>query len=212
MSNFLQKLIAFFFNSKFIIRNPYINFNAYNEYRRLTIFKKLVTMDTTSVFYPETIIYNNANDPSKIVIGKESHIQGELNVFKYGGQITIGDNAYIGKDSRIWSGESITIGNNVLISHFCNIIDTDSHETDAIERAERYKDLVKNGPWSTKGSIKSSPIVIHDHAWISFNVTILKGVTIGEGAIIGANSVVTKDVPEYCLAVGNPAQIVKKLK
>ena len=168
-------------------------------------------MDSGSFLYPEAIIYNDSNDPSKIIIGKDSHIQGELNVFNYGGKIQIGDNTYIGKDSRIWSGDYITIGNNVLISHCCNIIDTDSHEINHIERAERYKDLIKQGPWRTKGSIQSKPIIIKDYAWISFNVTVLKGVTIGTGSIIGANSVVTKDVPDYALVIGNPAKIVKNL-
>ena len=212
MKNFLQKFFAAIFNSQYIVRNPYINFAAFNEYRRTTIFKKLVTMDVGSVLYPEAIIYNDCNNPSKIIVGKESHIQGELKIFKYGGEIKIGNNSYVGKESRIWSGDSVTVGNHVLISHGCNIIDTDSHELDSKERSLRYKDLIKNGPWENKGSILSKPIVINDYVWISFNVTILKGVTIGKGAIIGANSVVTKDVPEYCLAVGNPAQIVKKLK
>ncbi|MCB0501084.1 MAG: hypothetical protein KDD32_00210 [Bacteroidetes bacterium] len=53
--------------------------------------------------------------------------------------------------------------------------------------------------------------MIKDKAWIGFNVIILKGVTIGEGAVVGAGSVVTKDVPDYTIVVGNPAKLIKKL-
>jgi len=168
-------------------------------------------MDSGSFLYPEAIIYNDSNDPSKIIIGKDSHIQGELNVFNYGGKIQIGDNTYIGKDSRIWSGESVIIGNDVLISHFCNIIDTNSHEINPFERALRSKEIFITGHWKTKGSVKTSPIIIKDYAWISLNVAILKGVTIGEGSIIGAGSVVLSDIPDWCFAAGNPAKVIRQL-
>ena len=117
----------------------------------------------------------------------------------------------MGDGTRVWSGESVTIGNNVLISHNVEIVDTTSHEINHTERATRYKQLMKNGPWLTKGSIKTSPIVIEDDVWISFNAIILKGVTIGKGAIIAAGAVVVKDVPSWTMVAGNPAKIVKKL-
>ena len=56
----------------------------------------------------------------------------------------------------------------------------------------------------------SAPVIIENHVWIGKNVTILKGVTIGEGAIIGAGSVVSKSIPPHCLAVGNPAKVIKE--
>ncbi|OOQ58360.1 hypothetical protein BC343_10460 [Mucilaginibacter pedocola] len=163
-----------------------------------------------ATFYPEATVVNG-RDRSKIVVGNSTHVRGTLYVFKYGGEITIGENCYVGDHSRIWSGDAITIGNNVQISHNVNIIDTNAHELDAHERAERYADLIKNGAWADKGSILTAPIVIHDYAWISFNATILKGVTIGEGAIVGACAVVTKDVPPYTLVAGNPARVIKTL-
>ena len=82
----------------------------------------------------------------------------------------------------------------------------------AEERSERYIDLINNGPWASKGSIITSPIYIEDNVWISFNVTILKGVRVGCGTIISANTVVTKDVPANCIIAGNPFRIIRFLK
>lgn len=129
-----------------------------------------------------------------------------------GGGISIGEFSYVGKYSVIRAADSITIGNHVLIAHNVTIIDTDSHEIDHLERADSYLKMLRYGHPSSKGSVLTKPIVIKDYAWISYNVSVLKGVTIGEGAIIGAGSVVTHDIPDYCVAIGNPAVVVKRLK
>jgi acetyltransferase-like isoleucine patch superfamily enzyme len=156
-------------------------------------------------------VFNLQKNPNQIVVGKSSFIIGELLVFAYGGFIKIGEYSFVGEGTRIWSGENITIGNNVLISHNCNIVDTNSHEIDYLERAKGYKDLREVGYPILKGSIQTSEVIIEDYAWISFNTTILKGVTIGKGAIIGANSVVTEDIPPFTLSIGNPAKVIKNL-
>jgi acetyltransferase-like isoleucine patch superfamily enzyme len=171
---------------------------------------KVITNKGGHLYHGANII-NYQDDPKKIEIGKNTHIRGELHTFRYGGNIAIGENCYIGDHTRIWSGEAVTIGNFVQISHNVNIIDTNAHEIDAYERAERYLDLLKNGHWKDKGSVLTSPIVIEDYVWISFNCTILKGVKIGKGAIVGANSVVVDDVPPFTLVLGNPAKVVKLL-
>ena len=172
---------------------------------------KTVTIGKDSKLYKETVIFNLQKGIDKISIGENSHIRAELVTLNYGGQIEIGDNTFVGVGSRIWSGESVKIGSNVLISHNVNIIDTDSHELNHIERAEGFIKLIKEGYPIEKGSIKTKPIIIGDYVWISFNVIILKGVTIGKGSIIAAGAVVTKDIPEFCLAAGNPAIVIKKI-
>jgi len=68
--------------------------------------------------------------------------------------------------------------------------------------------LIKNKDWS---HVDMKPIIISDKVWIGFNATILKGVTIGEGSVIGACSVVTRDVPPNCVFAGNPAKLIKEI-
>ena len=70
------------------------------------------------------------------------------------------------------------------------------------------KPILFNKNWSV---VKDAPISIGNKAWIGFGVTILKGVNIGEGAVIAAGSVVTKDVPAYTIVGGNPAKFIKKI-
>jgi Acetyltransferase (isoleucine patch superfamily) len=129
--------------------------------------------------------------------------------------IDIGDRVMINDGTTLFCVNGITIGNDVMISWGCTLIDNNSH---SIISAERLKDLVvarqeyeagtlgNNTDWST---VKNAPIIIKDKVWIGFNSIIMKGVTIGEGAIIGAGSVVTKDVPDYAVVGGNPATVIK---
>lgn len=108
-------------------------------------------------------------------------------------RITIGKRCSIGDRTEIHAGNRVEIGNEVLIAWDCVIIDRDYHSTGG-------KDEV----------IK--PVVIHDRVWIGCRSIILKGVTIGEGAIVGAGSVVTKDVNPFTLVAGNPARAIKKVE
>lgn len=165
-----------------------------------------------SRFYYSADVINLQNDPSKIQIGEGTHIRGKLLIYPYGDGLLIGDNSYIGENSIIRAADRIEIGNNVLIAHNVTIIDTDSHEINHITRAESYKSMLQNGHPKDKGEITTAPITIKDYAWISYNVSILKGVTIGKGAIIGAGTVVTHDISDFCIAAGNPAKIIRTLK
>ena len=164
-----------------------------------------------AIYHEEAKVYNCNNIKTLITIDESTHIRGELLVFAYGGKINIGRYCYIGEGTRIWSGDSVFIGNNVLISHNVNIIDTNSHEINHQERAEGFRQLITNGHAKVKGDIRTAPIIINDHAWISFNASILKGVVVGEGAIVAASAVVTKDVPPWSVVAGNPAVVIKQL-
>lgn len=175
--------------------------------------KALMAKCTSSgaTFLPEARIENLAGDPSRIVVGEGTYVRAELLVFRFGGQLTIGDHCYVGENSRVWAGERMTIGNHVLISHDVFITDCNAHELDADERAAGFQKLVSEGHPTTKGSVLTSPVTIGDHAWINPRCTVLPGVTIGKGAIIGAGSVVNQDVPPFVLAAGSPARVIREL-
>lgn len=117
--------------------------------------------------------------------------------------ITIGDNVNIETDCHISAINSVIIGNNVLIASFVYISDH-SHGN-------------VNDDWEGRAPLEQSlyskgPVIIEDNVWLGEKVTVLPGVHIGRGAIIGANSVVTKDIPAYAVAVGSPAKVIKILK
>jgi hypothetical protein len=117
--------------------------------------------------------------------------------------LEIGENVEINDDVHIGATEKIIIGDDVLIASKVYISDH-NHGS--------YKGEEQDSPMSIpkKRKIYSSPIKIEKNVWIGEFVSILQGVTIGEGAIIGTMSVVTKDIPPYTIAVGSPAKPIKK--
>lgn len=112
--------------------------------------------------------------------------------------LSIGSNSGIGRDSIIQG--DVTIGDGVMMGPEC-IIYTKNHE---------FSDVTV--PMFRQGTSEVRPVIISDDVWIGARVTILPGVNIGTGSIIGAGSVVTKDVPEYAIVGGNPARVIKYRK
>jgi acetyltransferase-like isoleucine patch superfamily enzyme len=206
MIEFLRNIIAQIFFS--VLPPEYIAHQI--QSRRSEAQKRLITIHKNSKLAPTAVINNLVGDPGKIRIGQGVFIRGELLIYPSGGEITIGNNCYVGEGSRIWSANKVTIGDNVLISFNVTISDTDAHEMDSVERAEGYRQIFENGH-SAVTSIPNEPIVIGNNAWINLNSVILKGVSIGEGAIVAAGSIVTKNVDPYTLVAGNPAKPIKKL-
>ena len=125
-------------------------------------------------------------------IGKNVNIERGGYVFP---DTVIGDNSGIGVNCEICHG--LTLGKNVMMGPECLFYSTNHKFNPETRRFEGYTDI--------------RPIVIEDDVWIGRRAIIMGGVTIGKGAVIGAGSVVTKDVPPYCVAAGNPAVVKKKL-
>jgi acetyltransferase-like isoleucine patch superfamily enzyme len=112
--------------------------------------------------------------------------------------LTIQDHAQVAWNVQIVVSKEVVIEEYAMIAHNCRISDTDGHPREADLRA-------KNEPVKPRDI---RPVRISRHAWIGNSSHIMKGVTIGEGAVIGANSVVISDIPPYCLAMGNPAEVL----
>jgi acetyltransferase-like isoleucine patch superfamily enzyme len=153
-------------------------------------------------------LVNYSKKKHKLKIGQHSRILGELSIFPNNGEISIGEYCFIGENSKIWSAGKITIGNRVLIAHNVNIHDNISHPLNSEQRHIDFKNFTEKG-FLHYTDLHEKAVIIEDDVWIGFNSTILKGVVLGKGSIIGANTVVTKSVPEYAVVVGNPAQIIK---
>ncbi len=158
----------------------------------------------------DTQVENFSGDPGSIVVDERTVLRGELLVFAHGGRIRLGRDGYVGHGTRIWSAASVTIGDRVLISHNVNIHDSNSHPLDAAARHRHAQTIFESGHPREDMGIEARPVVIEDDAWIGFNATVLKGVTIGKGTIVAACSVVTESVPAGCVVAGNPARILKQ--
>jgi len=120
-----------------------------------------------------------------------------INISSPDSKIIIGNNVGI-SGSTLNARISITIGNNVMIGSGCIITDTDSHSLDY-----RFRD--------DPDKVKSKPITISDNVFIGARTLIMKGVNIGEGAVIGAGSVIIKDIPPFTVFAGNPAVYIKNI-
>lgn len=116
----------------------------------------------------------------------------------YGGSLVIKDGVGI-SGTTICANQSVTIGRNTLLGGGCDIYDTDFHELNPAERLAR------------SGRVKSAPVYIGENVFIGAHSVILKGVTIGDCSIVGAGSVVARDIPPYEIWAGNPARRIKSV-
>lgn len=145
--------------------------------------------------------------PERLSIGSGSIFEGQIFSERPGTGVSIGENSFVGYSTLICA-EGIEIGDDVLISWGCTIVDHHSHALSWDQRRNDVRDWYhgrKN--WD---AVKISPVRIGDKAWIGFNTIILAGVTVGEGAVVGCGSIVTKDVPPYAIVAGNPARLIRQ--
>ena len=148
---------------------------------------------------------SNSGSKEQIVIGEHCEIKSSICVYGTA-KIQIGKHFYGGGHTYIHAADCIRIGDCVIVSDYVRIMDNNSHPTSPKKRW----DMSVAGWDSVKA--EHAPVVIEDNVWIGEFATVLKGVTIGRGAVIGSHSVVTHDVPPYSIAVGNPAQVVKTIQ
>lgn len=152
----------------------------------------------------ERVPYIRGN--GEITIGSGVYISGKIGIsFSRHAcktpKFQLGDRTFVGHGCSFSAAGKIAVGNDCLIGGNVRIQDNDAHPLDP--------DLRRKGEPVNDQDVH--PVVIEDGAWIAPRCTILKGVTIGENSVVGADSVVTKDVPANMLVAGNPARIIRKL-
>lgn len=130
---------------------------------------------------------------AKLSIGRRVCIEKySLIAVRKSASFTIGDGVYINRNCIMVAHEGISIGNGVTIGPNCCIYD---HDHDPINRGEYL----------------SKTVTIENNAWLGANVLVMKGVTIGEGAVVAAGSVVTKDIPPHCILLQKKIDTIKEI-
>jgi acetyltransferase-like isoleucine patch superfamily enzyme len=176
------------------------------------ILKRLHRGNSLSVDEPVNVNWRRIilSGNNTVRFGRHVICRGVVDCQKQSSIFEIGERSFVGSGSILVSTDKVSIGNDVLIAHDCYITDTDGH---ALSRETRAKDIPNRWEgykdWSV---VPSAPIVIGDGAWIGPRVTILKGVTVGVGAVICAGSVVTKPVPDMAMVAGVPAKVIRNLE
>jgi acetyltransferase-like isoleucine patch superfamily enzyme len=197
-------LVGWFFERVFRYKNK-CNILFFNSLIHLGCFIKGVKVGKKVVFngFPVVRRYEN----SEIVIGDNCLFNSATNSVRVGlqnrctfvtlrknSQIIIGNNSG-GSGVILLAAKKIEIGKNVMIGAHSMIIDNDFHHADPNKRHDT-------------ADIPARPIVIEDNVFIGTNCMILKGITIGENSVIGANSVVISSLPKNSIAIGNPCKVV----
>lgn len=161
-------------------------------------------------------INNESGDKANIKIGHNTFLAGKIRTSPHG-KVQIGNYCYISTGAFLGAANSITIGDYVGIAHYTFIVDNNNHPVEPEARKEHRIRVAPGGKgYSSVGASwelsDNAPIVIGDNVWIGMYCFIAKGITIGEGAVVARQSVVTKDVAPYTVVAGNPARVVKELK
>ncbi len=133
---------------------------------------------------------------SRVQIGENTQLSNNVSLDAMGGGISIGSNVLINTFTIITAWSGVTIGDDVLVAPFCHITD-------------RNHGVCKNKLIRDQSGI-SRPIYVNDDVWIGSSCVILQGVQIGNGAVVGANSVVNKSIDNYTIVAGTPARMIGK--
>ncbi|WP_339828275.1 acyltransferase [Phascolarctobacterium sp.] len=195
-------------------------YKYYLRKRRTRLLKGKVDIHPSAILLDSVNFDFRISKISKRIFIDEESMIGCSFIFEAdNGSIKIGKRTFINGGTNLISINEIEVGDDVTIGWNVYIYDHDSHSLDYRFRKDDIKrqredfyanrNFIFSKDWST---VKSAPIKICNKVWIGFNAIILKGVTVGEGAIIAAGAVVTKNVPAWTIVAGNPAKIVKKIE
>ena len=135
----------------------------------------------------------------RLEIGPHAYFEPGVWLTSDTGRISIGGGSLLNLNVMVAAVESVTIGEHCMLANGCLVTDAD----------HRFDDPAVPVPW--QGFTTKGAVTIGDNVWLGANVVVTSGVTIGRRAVIGANSVVTGDVPEFSVAAGAPARVLKAL-
>ncbi|MCA9978846.1 MAG: acyltransferase [Anaerolineales bacterium] len=172
-----------------LIRNIFAVLNAYWFFRNAELGKKVRLWGRPEI-----------SNLGRLIIGERVRLNSKVAKLElatgFDGTLKIGAGTFINYGTSIGAMQHIEIGKDCNIGTYCILMDNDFHRLEPERRQEMPE---------------SKPIVLEDNVWLGARVIVLRGVTIGAGSVVGANSIVTKNVPPRCLAVGMPAKVVRAL-
>ncbi len=186
------------------------------------VYRDYVKIHPSAIIAPgASIKIFNPPVPPRICleIGEGSHIFSHFSLLRPEATIRVGKRCQLG-NSMFICADSIEVGDDILMAWGVTVMDSDNHSLyweerqNDVERCRKdyletsCQDIARSHDWST---VECRRVTIRDKSWVGFNVIILKGVTIGEGAIIGAGSVVTKDIEPWHIGAGNPCNTIRKI-
>ena len=169
-------------------------------HRARQLMKAYNSLDSTEIEERNRILTDLLGDK-----GKNIWIEAPF-FCDYGENIFIGENTFVNTNCIFLDDNKITIGKNGLIAPYVQIYSA-SHPLKASERIIEFNGNTEGASYLTS----SLPVEIGDNVWIGGNTVIMPGVKVGNNVTIGASSVVTRDIPDDVLALGNPCRVIKKL-
>ena len=158
-----------------------------------------------------TRLYLENAQPAQIHVGNfVSLLETDLICYQRG-SISIGDYCWFSLRTQVISATNVKIGPYSIFARDVYISDTNEHPLDPIARRRETIAALEKGRPPDRYIAESRPVTIGSDVWVGERAVILKGVTIGDAAVIAANSVVTHDVPAYTVVGGNPARVIKEI-
>lgn len=204
--------------SLLILRISAIPFDKLQEFRSGSMLRQLVRRCANRIGTGRNAISFDCSQDARyrvpkssfkaaVRIGSQSIVESQIAFERNGASLYVGDRSFV--NGHVIVAENVSIGDDVLIAFGVTIVDHNSH---SVRFSERSNDVVSWGRGEKDWShVTVSPVTISDKVWIGFNSIILKGVNIGEGAIVAAGSVVTRDVLPWTIVGGNPASVIREL-
>jgi acetyltransferase-like isoleucine patch superfamily enzyme len=135
----------------------------------------------------------------RLDVGPHAYFEPGVWLTSDSGRIAIGGGSLLNLNVMVAAVESVSIGEHCMLANGCLVTDGN----------HRFDDPVTPVPW--QGFTSKGPVTISDNVWLGANVVVTSGVTIGRRSVIGANSVVTEDVPEFSIAAGAPAKVLRTI-